>query len=461
MTKKTVQDMQDIKGKAILVRCDFNVPMKDGKIQDDTRIKAAIPTIQYLMEQGAKVVLCSHLGKPKPKEMSQEEMKAKYSLSPVAERLSEELGKEVKFADDLTGDSAKGMISELKEGEAGLLENTRFDPRETKNEDTLSVELADLADGYINDAFGSAHRAHSSTEGVARKMEEQGKETGLGFLMEKEVKELGAVLESPEKPFVAILGGAKVSDKIGVITNLIENAGVDKILIGGKMANTFLKARGYDIGDSSYEEDKVKVAQEIMKLAIEKGKELVLPTDLKVAQIPADSELTPELVEQAPSTVVNIEDGISAGYQPLDIGEQTLDSYAEALDGAKKVVWNGPLGYTEAPSYAAGTETVARYIAKRTKAKCVIGGGDSVAAVNKFLDEAREDGEDMHEFDERFHLSTGGGASLEFLEGKELPGIAIIQNKEEKTKFNGAIEHGESQKKAEWTKDETCGQSKE
>lgn len=433
MEKKTVRDMK-VKGKTILVRCDFNVPMKDGKIQDDTRIKAAIPTIQYLMEQGAKVVLCSHLGKPKPKEMTGEEMKAKYSLNPVAERLSEELGKEVKFAGDTTGDSAKGMISELKEGEAGLVENTRFDPRETKNEDTLSAEFADLADGYVNDAFGSAHRAHSSTEGVARKMEEQGKETALGFLMEKEVEELGAVLESPDKPFVAILGGAKVSDKIGVITNLIENAGVDKILIGGKMANTFLKARGYNIGDASYEEDKLKTAEEIMKLAVEKGKELILPTDLKAAQIPQDTELTPEVIEQAPSMVVNIEEGIPAGYQPFDIGEQTLDSYANALDGAKKVVWNGPLGYTEAPSYAVGTETVARYIAKSTRAKCVIGGGDSVAAVNKFLDEARSNGEDMSEFDKRFHLSTGGGASLEFLEGKELPGIAVIQNRPVKSK---------------------------
>lgn len=436
MEKKTVKDM-DVKGKAILVRCDFNVPMKDGKIQDDTRIKAAIPTIQYLMDQGAKVVLCSHLGKPKPKEMSAEEMKAKYSLNPVAERLSEELGKEVKFAGDTTGDSAKGMISELKEGEAGLVENTRFDARETKNDEVLSAEFADLADGYVNDAFGSAHRAHSSTEGVAKKMEEQGKETALGFLMEKEVEELGAVLKSPEKPFVAILGGAKVSDKIGVITNLIENAGVDKILIGGKMANTFLKARGYNIGDSSYEEDKLETAEAIMKLAVEKGKELVLPTDLKVAQIPQDVELTPEVVEQAPSMVVNVEEGIPEGYQPFDIGEQTLDSYANSLDGAKKVVWNGPLGYTEAPKYAVGTETVARYIAKRTKAKCVIGGGDSVAAVNKFLDEARANGEDMGEFDERFHLSTGGGASLEFLEGKQLPGIAVIQNRRNKTISEG------------------------
>lgn len=445
MEKKTVRDM-NVKGKTILVRCDFNVPMKDGKIQDDTRIKAAIPTIQYLMEQGAKVVLCSHLGKPKPKEMTEEEMKAKYSLNPVAERLSEELGKEVKFASDTTGDSAKGMISELKEGEAGLVENTRFDPRETKNDETLSAEFADLADGYVNDAFGSAHRAHSSTEGVAKKMEQQGKETALGFLMKKEVEELGAVLESSNKPFVAILGGAKVSDKIGVITNLIENAGVDKILIGGKMANTFLKARGYNIGDSSYEEDKLKTAEEIMKLAVEKGKELILPIDLKVAQIPQDTELTPEVVEKAPSMVVNIEEGIPEGYQPFDIGEQTLDSYANALDGAKKVVWNGPLGYTEAPSYSVGTETVARYIAKKTKAKCVIGGGDSVAAVNKFLDEARDNGEDMSEFDDRFHLSTGGGASLEFLEGKQLPGIAVIQNREQKKRNNENSHENTTQK---------------
>ena len=422
MEKKTVQDL-DVKGKAILVRCDFNVPMRDGNIQDDTRIKAAIPTIQYLMDQGAKVVLCSHLGKPKPKEMTEEEMKAKFSLNPVAQRLSEELGKEVKFADDLTGNSAKSMISELKEGEAGLLENTRFDPRETKNEDTLSAELADLADGYVNDAFGSAHRAHSSTEGVARKMEEQGKETALGFLMEKEVEELGAVLESPEKPFVAILGGAKVSSKIGVIENLLPK--VDKLVIGGKMATTFLKAKGYDVGESDYEEDNLEVAKAIMKRAFEENKEIVLPTDLHVAKISADTELTPEVVQEAEDKVVSIEEGIPAGYQILDIGEQTLDNYAEVLENSRTVVWNGPLGYTEAPKYARGTEVVARYIAKKTKAKCVIGGGDSVAAVNKILEEAKKDGEDMHEFD-KIHLSTGGGASLEFLEGKKLPGIECL-----------------------------------
>ena len=435
MEKKTVKDI-DVKGKVILVRCDFNVPMKDGKIQDDTRIKAAIPTIQYLMDKGAKVVLCSHLGKPKPKEMSQEELKAKYSLSPVAGRLSELLGEEVKFADDTTGESAKQMVEDMRgnsDTKVGLLENTRFDPRETSNDETLSAELSDLADGYVNDAFGSAHREHSSTAGVAKKMVEQGKETALGFLMQKEIEKLGAGLESPEKPFVAILGGAKVSDKIGVINNLIDHAGVDKILIGGKMANTFLKARGYKLGASSYEEDKLKVANEIMEHATEKGIEIVLPIDFHVAKVAEDAELTPELVEQAEDTVANIDEGIPDGYQIFDVGEQTLDKYAESLDGAYKVIWNGPLGYTEAHKYTRGTETVARYIAGRTKAKCVIGGGDSVAAVNKILEEAKQNGEDMHEFD-KIHLSTGGGASLEFLEGKTLPGVAAIQDKEVKTK---------------------------
>lgn len=440
MEKKTVKDI-DLKGKTVLVRCDFNVPMSEGAIQDDTRIKAAIPTIQYLMEQGAKVVLCSHLGKPKPEKMTPEEMKEKFSLSPVAQKLSEELGKEVKFADDLTGDSAKGMISGLTEGQVGLLENTRFDPREEKNDDTLSLELSDLADVYANDAFGSAHRAHSSTEGVARKMEEKGKETALGFLMEKEVEELGAVLEKPERPFVAILGGAKVSSKIGVIENLLSK--VDKIVIGGKMATTFLKAKGYDVGDSDYEEEQLEVADSIMDKAFEEGKEIVLPTDIHVAKIPAGTELTPEIVEKAEDKVVNIEDGIPAGYQILDIGEQTLDSYAEVLEDAKTVVWNGPLGYTEAPKYVRGTETVARFIAERTNAKCVIGGGDSVAAYNRIKEEAEKNGEDMEKFDA--YTSTGGGASLEFLEGKTLPGIAAIQNKEIKDRYK-SVEHHENEK---------------
>lgn len=426
MEKKSIRDI-DLKGKAILVRCDFNVPMQDGVVQDDTRIKAAIPTIQYLMDQGAKVILCSHLGKPKPDKMTDKEMKDKFSLSPVAQKLSEELGQEVKFADDLTGSSAKQMISELKNGETGLLENTRFDPREEKNDETLSAELADLADGYVNDAFGSAHRAHSSTEGVAQKMKKQGKETALGFLMQKEVEELGAVLENPEEPFVAILGGAKVSSKIGVIENLLEK--VDTVVIGGKMATTFLKAKGYNIGQSDYEKDKLDVAKSILKKAFDKNKEIILPTDLHVAQIAPDTELTPEIVEKAPDKVVNIENGIPDGYQIFDIGEQTLDSYAEVLENAKTIVWNGPLGYTESPKYAKGTETVARFIADRTSAKCVIGGGDSVAAINKIMEEAKNNGEDISKFEQRFHLSTGGGASLEFLEGKKLPGIEAIENK--------------------------------
>lgn len=452
MEKKTVKDI-DVKGKTILVRCDFNVPMSEGNIQDDTRIKAAIPTIQYLMEQGAKVVLCSHLGKPKPEKMTPEEMKEKFSLSPVAQKLSEELGKEVKFADDLTGNSAKGMIDGLQEGEAGLLENTRFDPREEKNDDSLSLELADLADGYVNDAFGSAHRAHSSTEGVARKMEEQGKETALGFLMEKEVKELGAVLEKPERPFVAILGGAKVSSKIGVIENLLPK--VDQIVIGGKMATTFLKAKGYDVGDSDYEEDQLKVAEAVMRQAFEEDKEIILPTDLHVAKISKDVELTAEVVEKAEDTVVNIEDGIPAGYQILDIGEQTLDSYAEVLEDAKTIVWNGPLGYTESQKYARGTETVARFIAERTHAKCIIGGGDSVAAYNRIKEDAKMEGEDITKFNA--YTSTGGGASLEFLEGKTLPGIAAIQNKEIKDRYQSVERH----ENAKWPTNKIYGKSKE
>ena len=434
MEKKTVEDI-DVRGKTVLVRCDFNVPMQNGEIQDATRILAEIPTIKYLMEQGAKIVLCSHLGKPKPKEMTMEEMKSKYSLNPVAQRLSEELGTDVKFTDDLTGDNSKSMIEQLKEGEVLLLENTRFDSRETANDQTLSLELADLADVFVNDAFGSAHRAHSSTVGVAEEMDKQGKETATGFLMKEEVEELGAVLEKPEKPFVAILGGAKVSDKIGVITNLLGI--VDTLIIGGKMANTFLVAKGYDIGDSGYEADKVELAKEIMKQAFDLGKEIVLPVDVRIAKISAGTELTPEIVNQAEGKTVNVKDGVPIGYQILDIGEQTLDRYAGALgdkyegNSCKTIVWNGPLGYTESPEYARGTETIARYIAGTTTAKCVIGGGDSVAAVNKIKKEAEQNGEDISQFD-NIYLSTGGGASLEFLEGKELPGVKCIQNKGER-----------------------------
>ena len=434
MEKKTIRDV-DVKGKKVLVRCDFNVPIKEGKIADDTRIKAALPTIKYLIENGAKVVLCSHLGRPKG------EVNEKYSLKPVAEKLSEELGLDVKLAEDVTGSSAHEMADNLKEGEAGLLENVRFDPREEKNEDTLSLEFAELIgeDGiYVNDAFGTAHRAHSSTEGVTHHVET----SVAGLLMEKEIAQLGAVLESPEQPFVAILGGAKVSDKIGVIENLLEK--VERIEIGGAMATTFLKAKGYDIGGSIYEPDKVEVAKELMKKAKDKGVEIILPVDAKVAKLPAGAELDSEKIEAVEHKQVKlyteqeIEEGKGEsleGWQMLDVGEKTLEHFASGLEGAKTVVWNGPLGYTEAPSFAHGTESIARYISAGN-AKCVIGGGDSVAAIQKIKTKAKENGENTKQFS-NIYLSTGGGASLEFLEGKELPGIAALNDKS-KTKTNNS-----------------------
>ncbi len=427
MEKKTIRDV-DVKGKKVLVRCDFNVPIKDGQIADDTRIQAALPTIKYLVENGAKVVICSHLGRPKG------EVNEKYSLKPVATKLSEELGLNVKLAEDVTGNSAHEMADSLKEGEAGLLENVRFDPREEKNDDTLSLELSELIgeDGiYVNDAFGTAHRAHSSTEGVTHHVET----SVAGFLMEKEIAQLGAVLESPEQPFVAILGGAKVSDKIGVIENLLEK--VERIEIGGAMANTFLKAEGYDIGSSVYEPDKVETAKALMKKANNKGVEIVLPVDAKVAKLPEGEELDSEKVETAENKKVKlyteqeVEEGKGEsleGWQILDVGEKTLEHFASGLEGAKTVVWNGPLGYTEAPTFAHGTESIARYIAAGN-AKCVIGGGDSVAAIQKIKKNAKENGEDTKQFS-NIYLSTGGGASLEFLEGKELPGIVALNNAE-------------------------------
>ena len=427
MEKKTIRDV-DVKGKKVLVRCDFNVPLKDGEVADDTRIRAALPTIKYLVENGAKVVLCSHLGRPKG------EVNEKYSLKPVAAKLSKELGADVKLAGDVTGSSAHEMADSLKEGEAGLLENVRFDPREEKNDDTLSLEFSELIgeDGiYVNDAFGTAHRAHSSTEGVAHHV----KTSVAGLLMEKEITELGAVLESPEEPFVAILGGAKVSDKIGVIENLLEK--VERIEIGGAMANTFLKAKGYDIGSSVYEPDKIETAKELMKKANNKGVEIVLPVDARVARIPAGEELDSEKIESAEHKKVKlytekeVEEGKAEsldGWQILDVGEKTLEHFASGLEGAKTIVWNGPLGYTEAPSFAHGTESIARYISAG-KAKCVIGGGDSVAAIQKIKRKAKENGEDTKQFS-NIYLSTGGGASLEFLEGKELPGISALNNAE-------------------------------
>jgi len=419
MEKKTIRDI-DVKGKKVLVRVDFNVPTKDGEITDDTRIKAALPTIEYLIENGAKIVLCSHLGRPKG------QVNEKYTLKPVANQLSEELGIEVKMANDVTGESAQKMASELEEGEVGLLENVRFDPREEKNDDTLAMELAALIgeDGiYVNDAFGTAHRAHSSTEGVTHHVNE----AVAGLLMEKEVEELGAVLEEPKKPFVAILGGAKVSDKIGVIESLINK--VDKILIGGAMANTFLKAKGIDIGSSRYEEDKIKLAKEIMKNALEAGVEIVLPKDAKAANIKEGEELSPETVSSAEIKNVTLQKDNQEGktqdmegLQILDVANATLLEYADAIEGAKTIFWNGPVGYTEAKVTAQGTTQLANFISN-TDAKCIIGGGDSVASIKKIMEEAGEKGF------EKIYLSTGGGASLEFIEGKELPGIVALDDK--------------------------------
>ncbi len=424
MNKKTIQDI-DVKGKKVLVRVDFNVPLKEGIISDDNRIVAAIPTIKYLLENGAKLILCSHLGRPKG------QVNEKYSLKPVAAKLAEKLGKEVKIAKDVVGQDAKQLVQNLKEGEVVLLENVRFDPREEKNEPTLSQELANLIgeDGiYVNDAFGTAHRAHSSTEGITHYV----KNSVAGFLIEKEVQELGKVIEQPEKPFVAILGGAKVSDKIGVIENLLTK--VNTIIVGGAMANTFLKAMNYEIGSSMYELDKIEEAKRLLEEAKQKNVQIILPVDGYAAKIPEGTELTVETIENAEHKAVILNDNkeiakeqIMEGFNILDIGEQTIENCIHALENAKTICWNGPLGYTEAPSFAKGTQSIANYIAA-TNAKCVIGGGDSVAAIKKVKKEAMENGKTPEQFS-NIYLSTGGGASLEFLEGKELPGIKALEDK--------------------------------
>ena len=396
MNKKTIRDV-DVKGKKVLVRCDFNVPLdENGNITDNTRITAALPTIKYLMDQGAKVVLCSHLGRPKG------EVNQKYSLKPVAEELTDLLDTDVKFAGDVTGSSAKSTTEALSNGDVALLENVRFDPREEKNDDTLAMELADLSDGiYVNDAFGTAHRAHSSTEGVSHHVNE----SVAGLLMEKEIEFLGGTLDNPEKPFVAILGGAKVSDKIGVIENLLDK--VDEILIGGGMAFTFFKAQGYDIGNSICEEDKVEEAKKIMRKAKEAGVTINLPKDVRVSK---------EFSNEAPDKTVD-SSNIPEGYQGLDIGPKTVMEFANELKDAKTILWNGPLGVCEMPKYSIGTERVAESIAN-TEAVSVVGGGASVAAIKKLGLE-----------DEFTHLSTGGGASLELLEGKQLPGLVCLTDK--------------------------------
>ncbi len=405
MNKKTIRDV-DLKGKKVLVRCDFNVPLdENGRITDDTRITAAVPTIKYLMNEGAKVILCSHLGRPKG------EVNKKYSLKPVADELTDILATDVKFAGDVTGESAKSATDSLRDGEVALLENVRFDAREEKNDDTLAMELADLSDGiYVNDAFGTAHRAHSSTEGVAHHVDE----AVAGFLMEKEIEFLGGTLESAEEPFVAILGGAKVSDKIGVIENLLDK--VDEILIGGGMAFTFLKAKGFDIGDSICEEDKVEEAKAIMKKADDMGVKITLPKDVRV---------TTEFSNETPDKLVD-SDKIPEGYQGLDIGPKTFMEFADILHGANTILWNGPLGVCEFDKYCIGTEQVAQAIAQNENAVSVVGGGDSVAAIKKLGLE-----------DEFTHISTGGGASLELLEGKALPGLVCLTDKEERTVESG------------------------
>lgn len=395
MNKKTVRDI-DVAGKKVLVRCDFNVPLdgETGTITDNRRIRAAIPTIQYLIDHNAKVILCSHLGRPKG------EANPKYSLKPVAEELSKLLGKEVKLAKDVIGENAQKLTSEIKEGEVVLLENVRFHKEEEKNDPEFAKKLASFAEIYVNDAFGTAHRAHASTAGVADYLP-----AVSGFLIEKELEFLGSSLENPERPFVAILGGAKVSDKIGVIENLIEK--VDTLIIGGGMAYTFYKAQGHHIGTSICEEDKLDLATSLLKKAEEKGVKLLLPVDNHVSsEYSNDGE--DRFVESTE---------IPDGFMGLDIGPKTIENFKNAIKNAKTVLWNGPLGVTEFSKFAEGTRAIATALAE-SDAVTIIGGGDSAAAVEK-----------MGLADKMTHISTGGGASLEFLEGKVLPGIDCLNNK--------------------------------
>lgn len=395
LNKKTIEDI-DVKGKKVLARCDFNVPLKDGEITNDKRIVAALPTIKYLMEHGAKVILCSHLGRPKG------EYKPEFSLAPVAKRLSEYLGVEVKLAEDaeVVGANAKAMAAELKDGEVMLLENVRYRAEETKNEENFSKELASLADIFVNDAFGTAHRAHCSTTGVASYLP-----AVCGYLIQKEIKFMGGALANPKRPLVAILGGAKVSDKIGVIENLIDKC--DTIIIGGGMAYTFMKYLGHNIGTSLLEADWVEKAGEMMKKAEDKGVKFLIPVDNKVGK---------EYDENTEAKVVNSDD-IPDGWMGLDIGPKTQEIFADAIKGAGTVIWNGPMGVSEWENFAAGTICVAKAVAD-SGAISIIGGGDSVAAVTK-----------LGFADKMSHISTGGGASLEFLEGKDLPGICALQDK--------------------------------
>ena len=394
MNKKTVRDI-DVNGKKVLVRCDFNVPqLEDGTITDNRRIVAALETINYLLDNNAKVIICSHLGRPKG------EFKKEFSLKPIADELAKLLGKEVKLAKDVIGESATELTSNMKEGEIVLLENVRFHREETDNDPEFAKKLASFAEVYVNDAFGTAHRAHASTAGVANYLP-----AVSGFLIEKEINFMGNALENPERPFMAILGGKKVSDKIGVIEALLEK--VDTLLIGGAMAYTFFKSMGYGVGDSICELDKLDLAQEIMQKAKDKGVKLMLPVDTKVGK---------EFKPDTESKIVKYTE-IPDGWEGFDIGTETIKMYVEELKKAKTVVWNGPLGLSEFEQFAAGTDTIAKVLAE-SDAITIIGGGDSAAAIER-----------MGIGDKFSHISTGGGASLEFLEGKKLPGIECLENK--------------------------------
>lgn len=432
--KKTIEDVE-VKGKKVLVRCDFNVPLKDGKITSDKRIVAALPTIEYLLNHGAKVILCSHMGKPhaiftegfgldkkekkKIEELPEAEQAAakaellakakkndpvKFTLKPVADRLNELLGGKVAFAKDIIGEDAKAKVAALKEGEAVLLENVRFDARETKNDPEFAKELASLAEVYVNDAFGTAHRAHASTAGVAAYLP-----AVCGYLIQKEISIMGKALSSPERPFVAILGGAKVSDKLNVINNLLTK--VDTLIIGGGMAYTFLAAQGYSVGTSLLDSEKIDYCKDMMKKAEEKGVKLLLPVDTTIAKD------FPDPIDAPIETKVVPSNEIPADWMGLDIGTKTMELYADAAKSAKTVVWNGPMGVFENPILAKGTIAVAKALAE-SQATTIVGGGDSAAAC-----------EQLGFADKITHISTGGGASLEFLEGLELPGIACLEDK--------------------------------
>ncbi|WP_141432632.1 phosphoglycerate kinase [Bacillus sp. 03113] len=394
MNKKSIKDV-DLKGKRVFCRVDFNVPMQDGQVTDETRIRAALPTIQYLIEQGAKVILASHLGRPKGKAV--EELR----LTPVAKRLSELLEKEVLKTDEAYGEEVKAKISTMSEGDILLLENVRFYAGEEKNDPELAKAFAELADVYVNDAFGAAHRAHASTEGIAHYLP-----AVSGLLMEKELDVLGKALSNPERPFTAIIGGAKVKDKIDVIDNLLEK--VDNLIIGGGLAYTFIKAKGYEIGKSLLEEDKIELAKTFMDKAKEKGVNFYMPIDGVIAQ-----EFSPDTEAKEVSI-----DAIPADWQALDIGPKTVELYREVIQKSKLVIWNGPMGVFEFDKFANGTKGVAEALAGASDTYSVIGGGDSAAAVEKF---------DLA--DKMSHISTGGGASLEFMEGKVLPGVVALNDK--------------------------------